>query len=141
MGGREEWMYIVLIFTGTFKITIEDDGYEVVNIPVDGSGRVSVLDISNDTESVDSGLLCRYRTRIIGIHIQPRWQLNGVRIPRYFVDDATGYHGWISIMLNRHPNLEIFLRRTGDGPAREGFFSCYYDDNASTSVGIFYPSE
>lgn len=112
-----------------------------MNIPADGTGRVSVMDIGNDTESVDSGRLCQYRTRRIAIHIRPRWQLNGIQIPRYLVDDATGYHGWISIMLNRHPNLGIFLQRTGDGPAREGFFSCCYDDNASTSVGVLYPSE
>ena len=140
MGRREEWMRIVVIFTGFFKITVEHDGNETMNIPVDGSGRVSVLDISNDTESDDSGLLCWYRTRIA---FQLRWQLNGVFIPRVMVDDETHYHGWSSKILRIAPYLIMLLQRTQNMTGSEGVFTCYcyYDDEVPVSVGIFYPSE
>ena len=132
---------VVILYTGQFKVTVERDGNETMNIPVDGSGRVSVMDISNDTESDDSGLLCQYRTRQISYRrIRPRWQLNGIEIPRQWGYNGIDHHGWSSKVLSSAPNMKMLLQRTRNGTAREGFFSCYYDDKTST-VGVFYPSE
>lgn len=133
-------MCIVVIFTDLFKITIEHDGNESVNIPVDGSGRVSVMDIGNDTDN-ENGLLCQYRTRRTSPGKQRRWELNGVDIPRDVVDNETSHNGWISKVLVSAPILKMLLQRTRDETAREGFFTCYYSNKRSTVVGVFYPSE
>ena len=112
-----------------------------MNIPTDGSGRVSVIDISNDTENRNYGLLCRYRAGQVSRNIRPRWRLRGVDIPVEVVDVETNYHGWISKILQSAPHLRMLLQRTQNKTIVEGFFICYYDGDNSISVGVFYPSE
>ena len=119
----------------------------MTDIPTDGSGRVSVTDISNSPGDEGSGLLCQYRYRRYHPTDEFRWGIGRRRdlvlIPRLNVDHTeTNYSGWVSQTVHRVPYLGMRLYRVPDVVAKENFVVCNHkDEHQSISVGIFYPSE
>ena len=116
----------------------------MTDIPIDGSGRVSVTDISNSPDDEGSCLLCRYRYSRYHPTDEFRWGIGRRRlIPRLNVDNTeTDYLGWVSQTVHRVPYLRMKLYRVPDVVAKENFFVCNHGEiSQSISVGIFYPSE
>ena len=121
----------------------------MTDIPTDGSGRVSVTDISNSPGDEGSGLLCQYRAKRYNPTDDFCWAFGKIRrdqtlIPRPNLDTETetNYLGWASKAVHRVPYLGIKLYRVQDVVAKENIFICNHkDERRSTSVGIFYPSE
>ena len=130
---------------GNFSLHLLRGGSET-DIPINGSGRVRVTDISNSGE--EDGLLCRYKAY--------RWQstdnflwavgrrrdLTLIPRPNLDIETETNYLGWVSESDHSAPYLRMRLYRVPDVVAKENVFICSHSDNKdSISVGIFYPSE
>ena len=123
-------------------------GSSETDIPTDGSGRVSVTDISNSPGDEGSGLLCQYQAERYAPTDVLRWGVGRRRdlvlIPRLDLDTETetDYLGWVSQTVHRAPYLRMKLYRVPDVVAKENVFICnHIDERRSTMIGIFYPSE
>ena len=121
----------------------------MTDIPTDGSGRVSVTDISNSPGDKGSGVLCQYQAERYAPTDDFRWGVGRRRdlvlIPRLNLDtdnNDTDYLGWVSETVHRAPYLGMNLYRVPDVTAKENVFICNHkDESRSTKVGIFYLSE
>ena len=121
-------------------------GGSLTDIPTDGSGRVSVTDISNSPDDEGSGLLCPYQAKRYSPTDEFRWGVGERRrdltlIPRPNIDTEAGtdYLGWVSAVVYRPPNLGMKLYRVPDAVAKENFFICSHrESHRLISVGILY---
>ena len=125
--------------TGNPTLTLIKDGLNK-SIPTDGSGRVSVTNVSSNITDDDSGLVCLYRSSRYFASARFYWQLHGVEVVRLYVDE-TEYLGWVNRIIRQAPYFKTTLKRGQDKIAVEGFFTCNYENKIFVSVGVLYPSE
>ena len=138
-------MFLYFHIVGQFSLKLLRGSSES-DIPTDGSGRVSVTDISNSPGDEGSGVLCQYQAERYAPTEEFRWGVGRRRdlvlIPKLNLDTETDYLGWVSQTVHSAPYLGMKLYRGPDVVAKENYFICNHkDERRYTMIGIFYPSE
>ena len=81
----------------------------------------------------------RYTGPVTAISLN--WYRDGNKLQRQTASSLQSYLGW-STYYEFHFNRRLWLKRDADTVATEGVFFCHLGRNEATvSVGVYYPSE